>query len=48
MILKFFFFGRFNLSFLPKNKKKEIIKKTEIIITKSIILFRYRNINKEY
>lgn len=49
MVSEFFLpFDHFNLSSLPKDKKKEVIKKAKITITKIIMLFEYRKANKEY
>ena len=49
MVLEFLFlFKPLNLSFLSKDKKKEVIKKTEITITKAVVLFEYRKANKKY
>ncbi len=49
MALKFLLtFGRFNLSYLPEDQKKEVIKKTGITITKAVVLFEYGKANKGY
>ncbi len=49
MALEFFFlFGRLNLSSLPEDNKKEMIKKTEITITEAGMLFKYEKANEGY
>lgn len=44
------FFGRFNLFSSYENKKKEVMEKVEIIVSKTVVLFKYRkgNIGKLY
>ena len=41
-------FERLNLSSLPKDKKKEVMKKAEITITEAVVLFEYGKTNKGY
>lgn len=50
MVSEFLFpFERLNLFSLPEDKKKEVMKKVEIIITKAVLLvFEYGKANKEY
>ena len=49
MVLEFLLpFGRLNLSFLPKDKKKEVMENVEITITEAVVLFGYGKANKEY
>ena len=49
MVSEFFLpFGRLNLSSLPENKKKEVMEKAEITITKAVVLFEYGKANEGY
>ena len=49
MVLEFFLpFGRLKLSFLPKDKKTEMIEKAKLIIIKTVMLFEYGKTIKGY
>lgn len=41
-------FSRLNLSFLSEEKKKEVMEKAEIIVSKAIVLFESEKANKGY
>lgn len=48
-MLKFLLLFRYlNLFSLPEDKKKEVIEKIKITITKAILLFEYKKANKRY